>query len=128
MSGETERIEMMMHSGNNGYGNGVMTSASAATTPVAMTLSSSSTNAQSRGHKTYLKNPEGRHKLYLFLFFFLMFLFWDFLFLCSSPEVFLSPLQGSRKFSLSLSLSLSKSPTRLTILPCKKPAHAQAER
>lgn len=51
---------MMMHNGNNGYGNGVMTSASGTGT----TSSSPSTNPQSQGLKTYFKTPEGRYKLH----------------------------------------------------------------
>ncbi|XP_040992851.1 dystrophia myotonica WD repeat-containing protein-like [Juglans microcarpa x Juglans regia] len=54
---------MMMHNGNNGYGNGVMASAST-TTSTAMTSSPSATNAQSQALKTYFKTPEGRYKLH----------------------------------------------------------------
>ncbi|GLT62499.1 hypothetical protein SLA2020_351350 [Shorea laevis] len=51
---------MMMHNGNNGYGNGVMTAASTGTTSY-----SSTTNAQAQAQalKTYFKTPEGRYKL-----------------------------------------------------------------
>jgi hypothetical protein len=49
---------MMMHNGNNGYGNGVMTVASTGTTSYPPT-----TNAQAQALKTYFKTPEGRYKL-----------------------------------------------------------------
>lgn len=57
----------MIHSnGNNGYGNGVLTSASPATT--SLSSSSASANGQStqqqQGLKTYFKTPEGRYKLH----------------------------------------------------------------
>lgn len=57
----------MIHSnGNNGYGNGVLTSASPTTT--SLSSSSASANGQStqqqQGLKTYFKTPEGRYKLH----------------------------------------------------------------
>ena len=59
----------MIHSnGNNGYGNGVMTSASPTTTSLSPSSASASANGQStqqqQGLKTYFKTPEGRYKLH----------------------------------------------------------------
>lgn len=57
---------MIHNNGNNGYGNGVLTSASPATT--SLSSSSASANGQStqqqQGLKTYFKTPEGRYKLH----------------------------------------------------------------
>ena len=56
---------MIHNNGNNGYGNGVMTSASPTTT--SLSPSSASANGQStqqQGLKTYFKTPEGRYKLH----------------------------------------------------------------
>lgn len=51
---------MMMHNGNNGYGNGVMTVASTGTTAYPPTTNA---QAQAQALKTYFKTPEGRYKL-----------------------------------------------------------------
>nr|POE75673.1 hypothetical protein CFP56_78221 [Quercus suber] len=58
---------MIHNNGNNGYGNGVMTSASPTTTslsPSSASANGQSTQQQQQGLKTYFKTPEGRYKLH----------------------------------------------------------------